>query len=50
MSRIYLINYILKNDDKFHIEEMDFYSDSELVIIKVKVELEKSKKNQKKVK
>ena len=40
MNRTELINYILKNDEQFSMEELVVYTYDELVMIKVRVELE----------
>lgn len=41
MSRTDLIHYILENDRRFSMKKLVNYSYTELVIIKVRVELEK---------
>lgn len=44
MSRTDLINYILANDEQYTMEELLSYRYDELVVIKVRVELEKSER------
>ena len=50
MGRTDLINYILENGEQFTMEELVFYTYTELVMIKTRVELEKIEKGEPKTK